>query len=157
MISFTYNNRLSARLERAAAACLDFTPATRAIADHLRGSTVDRFEDQRGPDGRAWQQSQRAREDGGLTLVAGEHLRNSITADHDERRALAGTNLIYAAIHQFGGRITARPGGALRTPAGPRAAVSMPARPFLGFSAENREEIEFLLSDHIDRAFGSDF
>ena len=154
MISFTFSNRLSARLERARAATLDFTPATRAIADYLRTSTVERFEDEAGPDGRPWQPSQRAIDEGGLTLTDRGQLRQSITAAHDASRALAGTNLAYAAIHQFGGKISARPGGALRTPAGPRASVTMPARPFLGFSPGDVTEIEFLLNDHVARGFG---
>jgi phage virion morphogenesis protein len=153
MLEFTFSDTLSPRLAAAGRALVDFTPAMKTIADFMRSQAVLNFENETGPDGRKWQPSQRAIADGGLTLTDRGHLRQSITAASDATSAIAGTNLIYARIHQFGGRIQAKPGKALNTPFGPRGAVTMPARPFLGFSAGDVIAIENILGDHITRAF----
>ena len=157
MLDFTFTDTLSARLDAGAKAAVDFTPAMGAIADYMRSTTLERFETETGPDGKRWKPSQRAINDGGLTLTDSGALRLSIGAESDATSAVAGTNLIYAAIHQFGGTIRAKPGaggrrGALRTPFGPRGSVTMPARPFLGFSPEDVTEIETVLTQHIQKA-----
>lgn len=80
------------------------------------------------------------------------------SAGYDALSAWIGTNLIYAAIHQRGGKIRAIPKsaggkGALKTPFGPRGAVSMPARPFLGFGEVDLREIPEILAEHLRAAF----
>ncbi|MBU6167192.1 MAG: phage virion morphogenesis protein [Alphaproteobacteria bacterium] len=160
MLDFTFSDSLLARLEAGEKAAVDFTVPLRAVADYMRTATVERFEDERGPDGQPWKKSQRAITDGGLTLTDRGHLRQSITAASDARQAIAGTNLIYAAIHQFGGTIRAKgaAGGgarALRTPFGPRGSVTIPARPFLGFGPVDVAEIEAMLTDHLGTALGA--
>ena len=160
MLDFTFSETLSARLQAGARAAVDYTVPMRAIADYMRTAAVERFKDERGPDGQRWKPSQRAIEEGGLTLTDRGHLRQSITAASDATSALAGTNLVYAAIHQFGGTIRAKgnaAGGkrALKTPFGPRGSVTMPARPFLGFSPVDVAEIDAILTDHLDRALGA--
>ena len=104
-----------------------------------------------------WRPSQRAIEDGGLTLTDTGHLRQSITAASDATSAIIGTNLVYAAIHQNGGTIRAKgaaAGGkkALKTPFGPRGSVTMPARPFVGFGPPLVADIEAILAAHLDGA-----
>lgn len=160
MIELSLSDGLTARLQAGAKAAVDFTVPMAAIADLMRSEAVLNFESETGPDGTRWQPSQRATEDGGLTLTDTGHLRQSITAASDAGSAIAGTNLIYAAIHQFGGTIRAKgaaAGGsrALRTPFGPRASVSMPARPFLGFGPGLAAEIEGILAAHLDQALNS--
>lgn len=49
--------------------------------------------------------------------------------------ARVGTNLVYGAIHQFGGEAVGIP---------------IPARPYLGLSAENVREIEDLVTDQLE-------
>lgn len=71
-------------------------------------------------------------------------LASSITQAFDSGTATVGTNLVYAAIHHFGGRtkahlIRAKNARALNTPYGPRKSVQhpgsvIPARPFLTIS-----------------------
>lgn len=157
MLTLTFSDEIGAKLAAGIKAAADFTPAMRQIANTMRTDVVFRFENEQGPDGRRWPISQRAAEDGGLTLTDTGHLLNSIVASHDERSAIAGTNLIYAAIHQFGGRIAAKgiAGGgkkALKTPFGPRGAVTMPARPFLGFGPGDAERFGDILVEHLDKA-----
>ena len=153
MLDFTFSDTLTPALDRARKAALDFTPVMGAIADYMRSTTVLRFETETGPTGAKWQPSQRALEEGGLTLTKSGELKLSMTADSDATSAITGTNKIYAAIHQFGGTIRPRTSRALRTPFGPRASVTMPAREFLGFSPDDVTEIEAMLGDHINAAF----
>ncbi len=153
MLEFTFSDTLTPRLQAAGDAHLDFTPALAAIADYLRTSTVERFEDERDPFGARWLPSQRARDEGGLTLTKSGELRLSITADSDATEAVVGTNKIYAAIHNSGGTIRARAGSALRTPFGPRASVRMPQRQFLGFGPDDVVRVEEELVAHIEAAF----
>lgn len=155
MLEFAFSETLSGRLERGAQAAVDFTVPMRAIADYMREATIENFRLESGPDGQRWKPSQRALEEGGQTLRERGHLRQSIFSTSDANTALAGSDVIYAAIHQFGGTIRAKNGKALRTPFGPRTSVTMPARPFLGFSPADIEEIETILSDHLAQALGA--
>lgn len=127
-----------------------FTRATKLIAARLLSSTQQRFRDERGPDGTPWKKSIRARKgqrrdargrfdtgvnkSGGKTLTDTARLRRSITSHADAERAEVGTNVIYAGIHQFGG-LTGR-----------GHAVKMPARPFLGLSADDEKEIDKIIT-----------
>lgn len=146
---------LSAALDRMIAAVEDWTPAMTAIAGLMESHTRLRFETGQGPDGQAWTPSQRVLAEGGRTLVDSSALLSSIAATSDATSAAVGTNLVYAAIHQQGGTIRPRTGSgrrALKTPFGPRAAVNMPARPFLGFGRAEREDIPQILADHVRAA-----
>jgi phage virion morphogenesis protein len=64
-------------------------------------------------------------------------LQGSISARAEKDRAVVGTNKIYAAIHQFGGK------------AGRGLKVTIPARPFLMVQNEDWSEIRAALSDYI--------
>ncbi len=122
----------------------------------LESSTRRRFRKGVGPDGKAWTQSARVRENGGKTLLLSGRLRDSITHDADDRQTEVGSNLIYAAIHQVGGVIRAKNGGMLRFQIpglGWRqvAQVTIPARPYLGVSAEDRTELSAQVTRYIER------
>lgn len=134
-------------------AAKDFTPAMREIAAVMEAGTRERFDTGRAPDGTPWVPSQRVLEQGGRTLVDTAALLQSIASGHDATSAVVGTNLVYARIHQTGGEIRARNARALRTPRGPRKAVRMPARPFLGWSEAEKDNIVAILSDHLAKAF----
>lgn len=112
----------------------------------LVSQTTRRFELGTGPNGARWEKSLRALREGGQTLVKSTRLRDSIAEAGPvvtDNSVEVGTNVEYAAAHQFGARIpphviTARPGSALNIPGvGPRKRVNhpgatLPARPFLG-------------------------
>ena len=78
-------------------------------------------------------------------------LASSITQQFDANSASVGTNVVYAAIHQFGGRtkphvIRPKNAKALATPYGPRKSVNhpgseIPARPFLTISPAGEGKI----------------
>jgi phage virion morphogenesis protein len=144
---------LRAALARAVAALSDFTPAMEDIASHMEEETRGRFETGRAPDGTPWLPSQRVLEQGGQTLIDSGQLLASIARAFDRTSAVAGTNLVYARIHQAGGTIRPRAKKALKTPFGPRASVRMPARPFLGFGAAEEDYIPRRLARHLGQAF----
>lgn len=65
----------------------------------------------------------------GKPLVHTGHLRDSHSQLYDNDTALVGTNVVYAAIHHFGGM------------AGRSRKVSIPARPFLTLSNEDKQDL----------------
>lgn len=124
-----------------------------AIGGALVTSTQKRFEDEKGPDGKAWPPSLRARLTGGRTLTDTARLVSSITFEATADRLAVGTNVIYAAIHQMGGTIKAKTKAGLRFRAPGnggwvrKSQVEMPARPFLGLDEEDNKEIAALAAD----------
>jgi phage gpG-like protein len=131
-----------------------------ALAQGVRESTLERFRQGKSPDGRRWKSSKRAILEGGKTLVKTAQLRNSIHARSDASGFAVGTNAKHAATHQFGepGRIIrARRKKALRFQIGDKwimrkqVKVKIPARPFLGLSDEDMQEMKATVEGFIDR------
>lgn len=125
-----------------------------SIGEALVSGTVKRFSDGKGPDGKAWQPSER----GGQTLVDTGRLRNSVDYAATLDKVMVGTNLPYALIHQMGGTIT--PKNAKRLvfdkPGGGKAfakKVTIPARPFIGISNEDLEEAKATIAAFMAGAF----
>lgn len=110
-----------------------------------------RFIDGEGPDGQAWPVSGRVREQGGQTLIDTARLRRSIGYQVSDDQVEIGTNVEYAAIHQFGGEIEPKSGGLLTFQIGGRwvssRGVTIPARPFLGVSASDEAEFDAVIED----------
>lgn len=94
-------------------------------------------------------------------LQASGRLRNSIVREFDESSATVGTNLLYALIHQLGGKtkphvIRARNAKALSF--GGRVVKSVnhpgsdiPARPYLMLTEEDSVEIELVGQKYLQR------
>ena len=131
-----------------------------ALAQGVRESTLERFRQGKGPDGRRWKSSKRAILEGGKTLVKTAQLRNSIHARSDASGLAVGTNATHAATHQFGepGRIIrARRKKVLRFQyngkwvSKKQVCVKIPARPFLGLSDEDMQEMKATVEDFIGR------
>lgn len=131
-----------------------------ALGDVARESTLERFKQSKDPTGKKWQTSIRADSEGGKTLIKTAQLRNSIRTKSDASGFALGTNVKYAATHQFGekGRtIRAKKAKALRFKIGNRwvskkeVKVSIPARPYLGLSDEDMQEIKATVEDFIAR------
>ena len=93
--------------------------------------------------------------EGGKTLVDSARLMQSITSNASDTGVEVGTNVLYAAIHQFGGTIRAKTSRGLRFKIGKgrdaswatRQSVTIPARPFLGIDAEDEAEIIQIATD----------
>ena len=92
-------------LSQLAGVSTDLTRPLRAIGDYLVADTKLRFEAGRGPDRLPWKPSARALKEGGMTLVDSARLKASITRVVTSSSVQVGTNVKYAAIHQFGGEI----------------------------------------------------
>lgn len=131
-----------------------------ALGEGVRESTLERFKEGRAPDGRRWKTSIRAATTGGKTLIDSSQLRNSIQVTADASGFAVGTNAKHAATHQFGdqGRtIRARKAKNLRFQVGgqwvskKQVKVNIPARPFLGLSDEDMQEIKATTEEFIGR------
>jgi len=147
----------------------DFRPVMEEIGSYLVSSTLIRFEDQKGPDGRPWKPSERARRQGGQTLRDTGRLMQSITYRASRRQVEVGTNVIYAPVHQFGAEIRPVRAKWLRFPepgTDPDRAdrdnphwrfakrVYIPPRPFLGVDDDDRAEVVAIVEGAIERAVG---
>ena len=151
----------------------DATPAMAEIAGLLEVETQLRFQSETAPDGAKWKPSLRVTGytaadgtkvpgDGGQTLTLHGYLRRSIRSNFGGDFAEAGPEAsgpaaIYARIHQEGGRITPRESvlqTALKTPFGYRAAVTIPARQYLGWNADMEAETLDILRRHAAEALG---
>lgn len=128
-------------------------PLMDQIGNYLANETRLRFETGRGPSGAQWTPSIRAAAGAGKTLVERGHLRDSITHSAGHDRVEVGSNVVYAAIHQFGGRISAKAGGRLIFQVGgafaQKASVEIPARPYLGLSQGDEAEIGALVEEYL--------
>lgn len=128
------------------------------LAEALRESTLERFKQSRAPSGKRWRTSIRAAESGGKTLIDTTQLRNSIKSTADTSGFAVGTNVVYAATHQFGDAkrtIRAKTAKGLRFRVNgqfvtkKQVQVSIPARPFLGVSEDDMEEIQATIEDFV--------
>jgi len=132
----------------------DLTPLMDAIGRVLVAGAQERIAvSNTDPDGIAWPESLRVRETGGRTLRDQGHLLASITSAPEARQVTIGSNLIYAGIHQVGGTIRAKGGGGLHfTLANGEevvvGSVTIPARPYLGISTAEAEDIGDLTAAH---------
>lgn len=137
-------------------------PMFRAIGTRLVSNTQDRFDAETAPDGTPWKPVQEpwASMKRGAGILRESAMRGGlqgfITFDVAGGELAVGSNKIYAAVHQFGATIRPKSGPWLifRTPGG-RAfgaahQVTIPARPYLGLSATDQEDIldtvEFFLA-----------
>lgn len=135
---------------------LDRKGINAALSEAMRESTMERFKQSKGPDGRLWTPSKRAAETGGKTLVNHARLRNSIRAKSDATGFAVGTNVIYAASHQKGVKnriIRAKTNKGMRFKVSgkwitaQKVRITIPARPFLGISEADMLEIKGTLED----------
>ncbi|SIS87998.1 phage virion morphogenesis protein [Neptunomonas antarctica] len=132
------------RLRRLAASARDAQPAMMEIAEFLHERTRDHFDNEQDPDGNPWaplaESSQGAKRRKGVPvdqILHGQslHLRDTIFPFWSNNEAGVSTGLgseAYAATHQFG--------------ADKR---KIPARPFLGLSAEDENEIVDILNQFL--------
>ncbi len=145
-------------LSRLSSRMADTTPVMRIIGEIVRASVERNFAAEGRP---AWKKSHRAAADGGQTLSLTGRLRRSITVAAGKGWAAVGTNVAYAAVHQFGGQsrphiIEPKSKKALRTPYGIFRRVrhpgsKIPARPFLMVQPEDWAEIRATINDYLTR------
>lgn len=117
----------------------------REIGLAMKAGTVRRFQNSVGPDGEAWEPvkegSRKNRRGRARPLLDTGRLRRSLAISATAAEVHVGSNLIYARIHQLGGQ------------AGPGRRVAIAARPFLGLSEEDIDEITDLIRRHLQGSF----
>ena len=136
---------LDRALTRLAASVKDMTPIMRAIGGDLEAATERNFDDEGARIAAKWKPSRRALEQKGQTLRDTGRLVASISAggaghvsEVTPQSVFVGTNVEYAAIHQFGGR------------AGRNRKVEIPDRPFFGLNQQDEQDIAELIGKMLD-------
>lgn len=137
-------NRLSALVDFSGAALLE------EIAALGESQTRRRITDEKtAPDGTPWKPNLAGTS---ILLQSGQNLLASVASSSDDEEAVWGAGWEFAHIHQDGAVITAKTAAALQFRVGDRSvhakSVTIPARPFVGLSAENRAELDELITDH---------
>jgi phage virion morphogenesis protein len=149
MIEITLDTAAVRRsLENLQRAAGNLEPAFKDIGEHLINTTRQRFETKKAPDGTAWARNSAATEKrkGADNPLIGETRELSTSISKDVRPTVleVGSALEYAAMQQFGGTKDEFP----------NLWGDIPARPFLGLSDDDEEEVLALAMDHLRRAAG---
>jgi phage virion morphogenesis protein len=110
------------------------------VASEVESQTRRRLhEEKTDPQGNPWDEwsndyAARRAAKGGMLELEG-YLRDSIAYEIQGDTILVGSNLVYAAVHQFGWE-----------------KGKVPARPYLGISAENLDDLGVLIAEELGRA-----
>lgn len=117
-------------------------PAFRDIGEHLLESHEKRFQDEEAPDGTPWELlSINTLENKALTHQSEKILRgygtlaDTLNYQINGNQLQFGSPMEYAATHQFG-----------------RDSANIPARPFLGLSNSDEDEVLSILNDFLSEA-----
>ncbi len=136
-------------------------PVMAAIGTHLVASTHMRFVTQKDPEGQPWHILNPDYAEGKRNtriLTESGRLRDSINSRPGNDHVLVGTNVIYAAPHQFGAVIVPKSASHLFFRMGGNLIVAnkvtLPARPFLGISSDDQTAIAEIVFEFVDRYSG---
>lgn len=129
------NKEVESRLLDLAQRSENLRPLMKNIAGIFAYSTEENFKNEGRPD--KWtelsestiKQRTKNKQWPGMILQVSGQLASSVNTYYDNDSAVIGSNLDYAAIHQFGGQ------------AGRNKSVEIPARPYLQLIPEDFEEI----------------
>jgi phage virion morphogenesis protein len=142
------DGEVTAAFGRAAAALGDLTPLMTEVGEYLVDATQRRLRAGTAPDGSAWAPRssatlaayarRRIRPRGGPLWTSGV-LEQTIARQAGPASVEVGSDRIYAALMQFGGTKAAFP----------HLWGDIPARPFLGLSAGDREAILEMAADFL--------
>lgn len=143
----------------------DTRPAFVEIGQELEAISMEAFRRAADPEsGRPWEQSRRAKEEFGQTLIDTGRLRGSVTSRARHLEAVVGSNVAYARIHQEGGKTPPRvirpknkkalfwPGARHPVRQVRHPGSVMPARPYMGIGPGDWDEISGILTHHLERA-----
>lgn len=135
------------KLRRALPSDGTMLPAMQGMGRVLKTGAQLRFRSTTGPGGTAWEKSWRAKNEGGQTLSLSRRLRGSITWVAEAAKVEVGTNVVYAAIHQFGGTIRAKNGPFLSIPVTPAARAAGSPRNMAGLHVATTLKGQYILVD----------
>ena len=179
------NSQALAIINQAAQALGDPSPLLRSMGEYLLIAHDQRFATQTSPDGKQWQAlspayQRRKKKNKDKILQLDGYLKNTLVYQVNGADLLFGSNRVYAAIQHFGGTIdvAARSqqayfkqerSGAIGNRFVPRRksnfaqwvtignySIQIPARPWLGTSDADNDELANIALDYIRRAgFGT--
>lgn len=162
-------NEVSAALKRVSDALSDLTPMMQDIGEYMVKSTKDNFAEAESPDGKKWAPRKQSTMDAyarrkdtpGPTPLIGptKSLSGTISYEASGDSVEWGSNMIYAAVQQFGaeaGEFGARMGVNKK---GRRFFMpipwgNIPARPFLGLGPDDEKAIGAIIAEHLGEASG---
>ncbi len=153
-------------LDRLRAAGEDASPLMARLGQYGVDSTRRRFFTETAPDGSRWKDLNPAYAElkgpGYNILTRSGALMNSLNARPGRNEVSWGSPMVYAAIHQFGGKIVPKNKPALTFLLGNVGSsglvpvflvrvksVTIPARPYLGLDADDKAEIVALAMDYM--------
>jgi len=154
------NDQITPALQRAADAFDDLTPLFQRLGEYLVKSTTDRFPTGRAPDGSVWAPKSPTtlaaygarktnRMDTRPLFGPSGALSSTINYEAFPDRIEWGSPMIYAAVQQFG----AGKGAFGQTSRGaPIPWGNIPARPFLGISADDEAPMLRRVAEWLERA-----
>ena len=151
---------IGAVLDGLRAASANMYEPLQAIGALMVASTETRFETGKAPGGASLVESLRAKLRGGQTLIETGRLRSSFTFEVLGQVVRWGTNVIYAAIHQFGGTIVPKKAGGrlvFKAPDGHLVfaqKVTLPARPYVGVDDNDFTDMREVLVEFLGRMAG---
>lgn len=131
-----------------------------SIGGLLEKSTRERIEETKtSPDGAAWPPN---RAGTSILLASGRHLRDSVAFIAAADQLEVGSSWEYAHVHQDGAVITPKNGKALKfwfasggfTQFVMAKKVTIPARPFVGMSAQDEQKVERAVTDFLGLHLG---
>ena len=152
-------NQVTALLERLAKVASNLSPAMAAIAGDMHDAVEENFARGGRPQWAGLKPPVNKKRQGGQVLVDSARLKNSITAFSDATSAVVGTNVKYAAIHQFGGTTRAHVilprykkalafgGRVVKKVNHPGSKIT--ARPFLALTTQDEEKIVRTMSHYL--------
>lgn len=134
---------------------LDTGTLLEGLARLIQQQTRERiYTEKTAPDGTPWT----ANNAGSSILLADGTLARSIDYAVQGESAVVGSGLIYSRIHQLGGTIKPKSKKNLAFQLGGKLILAMkvvmPARPYLGISADNASEILEAVADFVRRKLG---
>lgn len=139
----------------------NMTGALKNAGEYERQSTIDRIEAEKTPEGTPFTPlnplyAETKKGPGILRGESGDLA--SIVYQLGQDEVEVGTNSNHGAIHQFGGTIKPKNAAALVFEMGGQTfkvkSVKIPARPYVGISAADREELLAIFQDYIVEASG---
>lgn len=121
----------------------DRTALHRDVGEYMQLSTAERFAKEQAPDGTPWaplKESTKKRKTKNRNSILRENdfLRDTLAYEADSSAMEFGSNRVQAALMQWGGTDDMAPGPA-----------AVEARPFVGVSNDDEDEIELLAEDFL--------
>ncbi len=136
----------SKRLDRIRSNLDDMEPAWKFVGEFMKKRVIkDCFDKNQSPDGKPWlkwspqyRKRMEKRGKGGNKILQDRGELRKITYQAFKDHVIVGTEAPYAAAHQFGTKANSKHG-------------RIPARPFLGFTEQDKVEVQEILMRHIKK------